>query len=159
VLVCGGKAVFPDLTVEDNLAVSGMLLRSRPAVARQRRDRVLSTFPRLAERLSYPAGKLSGGEQQQLALAKALQLDPTLLCVDELSLGLAPVVVGELLTLVRDIAAQGVAVVLVEQSLNVAAELCERAVFLEKGEVRFEGPTRDLLDRGDIARAVFLGAS
>jgi branched-chain amino acid transport system ATP-binding protein len=158
VLVCGGNAVFPDLTVEDNLAVSGMLLRGRPAVARERRDRVLSTFPRLAERLSHPAGKLSGGEQQQLALAKALQLDPKLLCVDELSLGLAPVIVAELLTLVREIAAQGVSVVLVEQSINVAAALCDRAVFLEKGEVRFEGPTRDLLERGDIARAVFLGA-
>jgi ABC-type branched-subunit amino acid transport system ATPase component len=151
--------VFPDLTVADNLAVTGMLMRSRPAVLRERRDRVFATFPRLAERVSQPAGRLSGGEQQQLALAKALLLDPVLLCVDELSLGLAPVVVAELLELVRQIAAQGVAVLLVEQSLNVAAALCERAVFLEKGEVRFEGPTRDLLDRGDIARAVFLGGA
>jgi ABC-type branched-subunit amino acid transport system ATPase component len=159
VLIAGGKAVFPDLTVADNLAVAGMLMRNRPDVLRERRDRVFTTFPRLAERLSQPAGRLSGGEQQQLALAKALLLDPVLLCVDELSLGLAPVVVAELLELVRQIAAQGVAVVLVEQSLNVAAALCPRAVFLEKGEVRFEGPTRDLLDRGDIARAVFLGGA
>ena len=158
VLIAGGKAVFPDLTVSDNLAVTGMLVRSQ-SLLRERRDRVFSTFPRLAERLSQPAGRLSGGEQQQLALAKALLLDPVLLCVDELSLGLAPVVVGELLELVRQIAAQGVAVVLVEQSLNVAAALCPRAVFLEKGEVRFEGPTNDLLDRGDIARAVFLGGA
>ena len=159
VLIAGGKAVFPDLTVADNLAVAGMLIRKQPAVFRERRERVFTTFPRLADRLSQPAGRLSGGEQQQLALAKALLLDPVLLCVDELSLGLAPVVVAELLELVREIAAQGVAVVLVEQSLNVAAALCERAVFLEKGEVRFEGPTRDLLERGDIARAVFLGGA
>jgi ABC-type branched-subunit amino acid transport system ATPase component len=99
-----------------------------------------------------------GGEQQQLALAKALLLDPKVLCIDELSLGLAPVVVGELLQVVSNIHASGVTVVLVEQSLNIAAHLCERAVFLEKGQVRFEGQTADLLERDDIARAVFLGA-
>lgn len=103
-------------------------------------------------------GTLSGGEQQQLALAKALLLDPKVLCIDELSLGLAPLVVGQLLESVRRIHATGVSVVVVEQSLNIAAEICERSVFLEKGQVRFEGPTRDLLARDDIARAVFLGA-
>jgi ABC-type branched-subunit amino acid transport system ATPase component len=90
-------------------------------------------------------------------LAKALLLDPKLLCVDELSLGLAPVVVGELLEVVRQIHASGVAILLVEQSLNIAADLCDRAVFLEKGEVRFEGRVADLLERDDIARAVFFG--
>jgi ABC-type branched-subunit amino acid transport system ATPase component len=124
---------------------------------RERRELVLSTFPRLAERLGQQAGSLSGGEQQQLALAKALLLDPKVLCVDELSLGLAPVIVGELLEIVERIHQSGVTVVLVEQSLNIACKLCERAVFLEKGEVRFEGRTADLLERDDIARAVFLG--
>jgi ABC-type branched-subunit amino acid transport system ATPase component len=120
---------------------------------------VFETFPRLYERLSQPAGTLSGGEQQQLALAKALLLDPKVLCIDELSLGLAPIVVEELLETVRAIHATGVALVLVEQSISIAAELCERAVFLEKGAVRFEGSTRELLESDEIARAVFLGAA
>ena len=106
----------------------------------------------LASRRRQKAGTLSGGEQQQLALAKALLLDPKVLCIDELSLGLAPLVVGQLLESVRRIHATGVSVVVVEQSLNIAAEICERSVFLEKGQVRFEGPTRDLLARDDIAR-------
>ncbi|HET9732306.1 MAG TPA: ABC transporter ATP-binding protein, partial [Acidimicrobiales bacterium] len=99
----------------------------------------------------------SGGEQQQLALAKALILDPKVLCIDELSLGLAPVVVGELMEIVKSIHAAGVTLVVVEQSLNIAAELCSRAVFMEKGQIRFEGRTAELLERDDIARAVFLG--
>ena len=114
-------------------------------------------FPRLGDRLDQQAGTLSGGEQQQLALAKALLLDPTVLCIDELSLGLAPVVVEILLEAVETIRESGVSLVLVEQSLNVAAALCERAVFMEKGEVRFEGATAELLERDDLARAVFLG--
>ena len=104
------------------------------------------------------AGTLSGGEQQQLAVAKSLLLDPKVLCIDEMSLGLAPIVVGELIEVVRRIHATGVTLVVVEQSLNIAAEICERSVFLEKGEIRFEGLTRDLIARDDIARAVFLGS-
>jgi ABC-type branched-subunit amino acid transport system ATPase component len=101
---------------------------------------------------------MSGGEQQQLALAKAVMLEPKLLCIDELSLGLAPTVVETLLESVRAIREAGVSLVVVEQSLNVAAAICERAVFMEKGAVRFEGKTAELLERDDLARAVFLGA-
>ena len=121
--------------------------------------RVFDTFPNLAERRWAVAGSLSGGEQQQLALAKALLLEPRLLCIDELSLGLAPVVVQALLEVVRTILASGVAILLVEQSLNIAASLCERAMFLEKGQVRFEGPTARILESDEIARAVFLGGA
>ena len=85
-------------------------------------------------------------------------LDPVLLCIDELSLGLAPIIVEGLLQTVRDVRDAGTTVVVVEQSLNIAAALCDRAVFLEKGTIRFEGPPRELLERGDIARSVFLGA-
>jgi len=158
-MVPGGKAVFPDMSVAENLEVGSYSIRRDVAARREREAWVLDLFPRLAERARQPAGTLSGGEQQQLALAKAFLLRPRLLCIDELSLGLAPVVVEELLATVRTIAASGTTVVLVEQSLNVAASLCTRAVFLEKGEVRFEGRTADLLERSDIARAVFLGGS
>jgi ABC-type branched-subunit amino acid transport system ATPase component len=158
VLIPGGRAIFTDMTVDDNLQMQALTVRRDRAWVQERRDAVLTTFPRLAERINQQAGTLSGGEQQQLALAKALLLQPKVLCIDELSLGLAPIVVGELLEVVRRIHEQGVTVVLVEQSLNIAVQLCDRAVFLEKGEVQFEGATKDLLERDDIARAVFLGA-
>jgi ABC-type branched-subunit amino acid transport system ATPase component len=156
VMVPGGKAMFPDLTVTESLEVGArMVPRDERA---ERIDRELSRFPRLAERRGSRAGSLSGGEQQQLAIAKALLVDPALLCIDELSLGLAPVVVEGLLETVRQVRAAGTTVVVVEQSLNIAVSLCDRAVFLEKGVIRFEGLPRELLERGDLARSVFLGA-
>ena len=157
VLISGGRSVFADMTVQENLELQSLTIRKQPAVVRERRDRALTIFPRIAERLRQPAGSLSGGERQQLALAKALLLEPTVLCIDELSLGLAPVVVQDLLQIVRQINESGIAVVLVEQSLNIASDLCTRAIFLEKGEVRFEGRPAELLERDDLARAVFLG--
>ena len=158
VLVQGGHGIFADMSVSENLDVQSLTVRKDRALAAAGRRRVLEVFPRLGERLSAKAGSLSGGEQQQLALAKAVLLGPKVLCIDELSLGLAPIIVQELLSIVRQIHAGGTSVVLVEQSLNIACEVCERAVFLEKGQVRFEGPSRQLLERDDIARAVFLGA-
>ena len=157
VLVQGGRGIFPDLSVAENIEVQALTVHRRREWLARRREAVLSTFPSLRRRWSQPAGSLSGGEQQQLALAKALLLEPKVLCIDELSLGLAPVVVQSLLEAVRAIHDSGVTLVLVEQSLNIAAQLCARAVFLEKGEVRFEGRVTDLLERDDIARAVFLG--
>ncbi|HVS69009.1 MAG TPA: ABC transporter ATP-binding protein [Mycobacteriales bacterium] len=157
VLIPGGHAVFTDMTVADNLQLQALTARHHPAQLKERREQVLTTFPALAARLHRHAGLLSGGEQQQLALAKAMLLEPRVLCIDELSLGLAPVVVGELIETVRAINAAGVALVVVEQSLNIAAQLCPRAVFMEKGQVRFEGRTSDLLEQDDIARAVFFG--
>src|SRR5438552_10204324 len=158
-LIPGGRSVFTDMTVDENMQMQARGIRKQRALVRQRRELVLATFPRLAERLSQQAGRLSGGEQQQLALAKALLLDPALLCIDELSLGLAPVVVGELLEIVRRMSENGITLLIVEQSLNIAAQLCDRAVFLEKGQVRFEGRTVDLLEQDDVARAVFFGGA
>jgi ABC-type branched-subunit amino acid transport system ATPase component len=157
VLIPGGHAIFPDMTVEENLEIQALTVRKRPGWVQERRAHVLEFFPRLGERLNQVAGSMSGGEQQQLALAKAVLLEPSVLCIDELSLGLAPIVVQELLEIVRQIHASGVSVVLVEQSLNIACQLCSRAIFMEKGAVRFEGPTAELLERDDLARAVFLG--
>lgn len=158
-LVVGGRGVFTDMSVHENLHMQAFAARMDKSRLNERREVVYETFPALAARRRQKAGNLSGGEQQQLAVAKALLLDPKVLCIDEMSLGLAPIVVSELLDVVRRIHATGVTLVVVEQSLNIAAEICERAVFLEKGEVRFEGPTRDLMSSDDIARAVFLGSN
>jgi ABC-type branched-subunit amino acid transport system ATPase component len=157
VLIPSGRAVFTDMTVEENLQIQALALKSNRTLLKDRKGMALDTFPRLAERLYQPAGRLSGGEQQQLALARALMLDPKLLCIDELSLGLAPVVVSELMEIVQELNRNGITTIVVEQSLNIAAQLCARAIFLEKGHVRFEGRTLDLLERDDIARAVFFG--
>ncbi len=160
VQVPGGRGVFPRLTVEENLAMGGFLLRKDKPLLASRTAEVLDLFPRLRERYRQPAGVLSGGERQMLTLAQSFLLRPQLLLIDELSLGLAPTVVQELLVALREINAAGTAVVLVEQSVNVALTLADRAYFMEKGEVRFSGPTRELLDRSDLLRSVFLeGAS
>lgn len=159
VLVQGGRAVFSDLTVDENLEVQTYTIRRDRSLARSRRELVFQIFPRLAQRLRSNAGSLSGGEQQQLALAKALLLDPKVLCIDELSVGLAPIVVQELLGTVTRIQSMGVTVVLVEQSLNIVAEVCSRAVFMEKGKVKFDGVPSDLLRDDEIASAVFLGGA
>ena len=155
-MVPGGRGVFPGLTVDENLRVAAWTFRRDSALAHERREEVLDQFPILRQRLTQAAGSLSGGEQQQLALAQAFLGRPRLLLIDELSLGLAPTVVAGLLEAVRAQVASGVTVVLVEQSVNVALTVAERAVFLEKGEVRFTGPTADLLDRPDVLHAVFL---
>jgi ABC-type branched-subunit amino acid transport system ATPase component/predicted MFS family arabinose efflux permease len=154
--VPGGRGVFPGMNVADNLKAAGWLYRKDQAYLRTATEEVLGYFPILRERMGTLAGDLSGGEQQMLSLAKAFISRPRLLLIDELSLGLAPTVVQRLLEIVRAIHARGTTVVLVEQSVNIALELAERAVFMEKGAVRFSGPTADLLGRPDILRAVFL---
>jgi branched-chain amino acid transport system ATP-binding protein len=157
-LVPGGRAIFPRLTVAENLRIAGEQIKDAEERAGQT-DAVLSLFPVLRARLSQLAGNLSGGEQQMLALSQAFLLRPRLLLVDELSLGLAPMVVEQLLDVLRRIHAAGTTVVLVEQSVNVALTIAERAVFMEKGRVVFEGSTHEVLQRGDLARSVFLGQS
>ncbi len=160
VQVPGGKAVFPTLTVAEHLRAGGWLYRSDEDYLAAATEEVYEIFPRLLERRDQLAGNLSGGEQQMLALGMAFIAKPKILMIDELSLGLAPTIVEQLLGIVRRIQADGTAIVLVEQSINVALSVAERAYFLEKGEVRFEGPTAELLERDDIVRSVFLeGAS
>jgi branched-chain amino acid transport system ATP-binding protein len=156
VQVPGGKAVFPTLSVAEHLRAAGWLYRDQPEYLKEATEEVLVTFPRLRERIDQMAGNLSGGEQQMLALGMAFIAKPKLLMIDELSLGLAPTIVEQLLGIVRRIQQQGTAIILVEQSINVALTVAERAYFLEKGEVRFEGPTAELIERDDIVRSVFL---
>ena len=154
--VPGGRAVFGPLSVVDNLLVYGHAHgRDRAAVERGV-EAAFDAFPRLAERRNQPASTLSGGEQQMLGLSKALILRPRILLIDELSLGLAPKVVGELLGMVQRINAEGTAVVLVEQSVNIALSLVDHAYFMEKGEIRFDGRASELLERPDLLRSVFL---
>ena len=157
VQVPGGRAVFPTLTVAEHFRCGTWLYaREDPAEVQARIDKVLELFPRLHERWEQMAGNLSGGEQQQLGLGMAFVAKPRLLIIDELSLGLAPTIVEQLLDIVRAIHDQGCTIILVEQSVNVALTIASRAYFMEKGEVRFSGPTQDLLERGDILRSVFL---
>ncbi|HEU5083987.1 MAG TPA: ATP-binding cassette domain-containing protein [Acidimicrobiales bacterium] len=156
VMMPGGKSVFPTLTVRENLRLASWLKRKDAKAVAEAEARVLELFPRLAERIDQMAGNLSGGEQQMLAVSQALIPDPSLLLIDELSLGLAPTIVGQLIDVVRRVHASGLTVVVVEQSINVALRLAERAVFMEKGEFRFTGSARELLDRPDILRSVFI---
>ncbi len=155
VQVPGGEALFPTQTVAENLEVWSWLIED-PAKRRDRLEVVLDTFPIVRQRLKSRAGSMSGGEQQMLALSKAVMLDPEILLIDELSLGLAPLIVQQLLEVVERLKADGLTMVVVEQSVNVALAIADRAVFMERGHVRFEGPAQDLLERGDLLRAVFL---
>jgi branched-chain amino acid transport system ATP-binding protein len=155
----GGRGIFPDLTVGENLRMATWSHRRDKARSKRAFDRALDLFPALSTRLGDRAGLLSGGQQQMLALAQAFMPEPRILLVDELSLGLAPVIVSELLDVVRRLRDEGVAVVLVEQSAELALQVADRAVFLEKGETRFSGPAREILERGDLVRSVFLSGA
>ncbi|HET9732737.1 MAG TPA: MFS transporter [Acidimicrobiales bacterium] len=154
--VPGGRGIFPGLTVAESLRVAGWMYADDPAYVAEATEQVLSYFPNLKRRWHTESGSLSGGEQQMLSLAQAFIAKPRLLMIDELSLGLAPTVVQSLLGIVKAIHDNGTTVVLVEQSVNLALKLCDRAIFMEKGQVVFSGPTADLLGRDDIVRAVFL---
>jgi branched-chain amino acid transport system ATP-binding protein len=156
--VPGGQGVFTQLSVGDNLRLAAWQERRDKAEVRAATQRVLEIFPALAQRLDEPGGNLSGGQQQMLTLGMAFIAKPRLLMIDELSLGLAPVIVSQLLEMVKALRDQGVTIILVEQSVNVALTVADRAYFMEKGEIRFEGPTADLLDRPDLLRSVFLNA-
>jgi ABC-type branched-subunit amino acid transport system ATPase component/sugar phosphate permease len=158
-LLVGGKMTFPGLSVRDNLRIGSHTLRRDRRRATRALDEALEAFPELAERLDQPAGTLSGGEQQMLALSRVMMTGPRLLMIDELSLGLAPMTVDRLMAMVRRINDGGTTVILVEQSLNRALSLAQRCFFMERGEIRFDGPTAELMGRDDLLRPVFLGTA
>jgi ABC-type branched-subunit amino acid transport system ATPase component/sugar phosphate permease len=155
-LLSGGNATFPTLSVEENLRIGAHSLRGDRRRARQAVEEVLTTYPILGARRAQPAGVLSGGEQQLLALGRVMMTRPRLLLIDELTLGLAPKVVEDLIAMVRALNKGGTTVLIVEQSVNLALTLADHAFFLERGEVRFDGPTAELIGRDDLLRPVFL---
>jgi ABC-type branched-subunit amino acid transport system ATPase component/branched-subunit amino acid ABC-type transport system permease component len=154
--VPGGRGVFPSLTVAENLKVAVWMHRRDHEYVTSATEDALELFPMLRARLHDPAAQLSGGQQQMLALAMAFLAKPKVLMIDELSLGLAPLVVEQLLGVVKRFQEQGMTVVLVEQSVNVALTIADKAFFMEKGAVRFHGLTAELLERPDLLRSIFL---
>ena len=154
----GGRGVFPGMSVHENLEIAGFLYGKDRRKKKEMVDRVFTYFPVLAQRKGQMAGSMSGGQQQMLTLAKSFVMDPKLLLIDELSLGLAPVIVEDLLEIVRRVNADGVSVVLVEQHVDLALEIASRAYFMERGEIRFSGPSSDLKGRDDLLRSVFLSS-
>jgi branched-chain amino acid transport system ATP-binding protein len=150
-----GRGVFPDLTVRENLSL-GAYIRKDPAGVEKDLDYVLGLFSRLAERMSQKAGTLSGGEQQMLAIGRALMARPELLMLDEPSLGLAPQVVEMILDTVQAICKQGVSVLLVEQNASLALEISHHAYVLETSRVALEGPAAEVA-KDERVRKAYLG--
>jgi len=155
-MVLEGRGTFPTLTVRENLQMGGFGRDS--ATLRRCMDRELARFPRLAERIAQPAGTLSGGEQQMLAIARAMMADPKLLLLDEPSQGLAPIIVDLLFDLIAGLAGEGVRILLVEQDVGRGLEASEYAYVIEKGCVTREGASADLAS-DDFVREAFLGAA
>jgi branched-chain amino acid transport system ATP-binding protein len=153
--VAEGRQVFPTLTVQENLEMGAMLPRAR-AGQRHNLERVYALFPRLAERSGQPAGTLSGGEQQMLAIGRCLMGKPDLVMFDEPSLGLAPTVVQAMLQTIRDLNRDGLTCVLVEQNVAVSLKLASRAYVLENGRVTLSGSGAELL-ADDRVRQAYLG--
>ncbi|CAG9181530.1 ABC transporter ATP-binding protein [Cupriavidus pampae] len=150
-----GRRVFPQLTVSENLEMGAYRRLDRNRV-RQDRERMLDRFPRLRERLKQAAGTLSGGEQQMLAIARALMARPRLVMFDEPSLGLAPNFVEMIFDLILEVRREGTTVLMVEQNAYAALEMCDRAYLLENGRVVNEGPAEKMLADPNIRRA-YLG--
>jgi branched-chain amino acid transport system ATP-binding protein len=157
--VPGGRGLLPNLTVEENLRMGAYPIRRQRAAVKAAYERVYDVFPKLLERRRQLAGQLSGGEGQMLAVGRALMLEPKLMMIDELSLGLAPLIVQQLVKIVHDINATGVSIILVEQSANLALSITDHAYFIEKGQLRFDGSSKELLERDDLLRSVFLAAA
>ncbi len=150
-----GRRVFRDLTVDENIKTGAFLRKDQNAIAEDL-DRVYRRFPRLAERRRQLAKTMSGGEQQMLAIGRALMAKPKLLLMDEPSMGLAPVIVEDIADIIREISADGTPVVLVEQNAELALGLADYAYVLETGSVTLEGKAGELQDN-DHVRAAYLG--
>ncbi len=153
-----GRRIFGPLTVEENLRLSGYLMRHDSAELGRRLDALYTLFPRLAERRTQLGGTLSGGEQQMLAIARAMVLRPRLMVLDEPSMGLAPKLVRAIFSIIADIRRQGMSVLVVEQNARQALRIADRAYVLETGRIALSGAARELADDPRI-RAAYLGGS
>ena len=152
-LVPEGRCVFPNLTVEENLRIGAYL---RKESIRDDLDRVYALFPRLKEREWQMAGTLSGGEQQMLAVGRALMAKPQLVMMDEPSLGLAPIVVRGIFDIIREINAQGITVLLIEQNANMALKIADQASVMQTGTITMSGTGRELAENEEV-KAAYLG--
>ena len=155
VMVPEGRGIFPQLTIEENLHM-GAYSRSDKALIVQEVEQVYTRFPRLAERRRQTAGTLSGGEQQMLAMGRAILSKPKLLLLDEPTMGLAPIMVDKIFEVIQDISAQGVTILLIEQNARLALEASQRGYVLESGELTLQGPAHELLHDPKV-RAAYLG--
>ena len=144
-----GRLVFGRLTVHENLRLGAYQRKDRAGV-RQELDRIYALFPRLLERRTQLAGTLSGGEQQMLAIGRALMSKPRLLMLDEPSLGLAPLIVQRIFGVIQQLHADGVTILLVEQNAHLALSIADRAYVLETGEIRLSGPAKQLIDNPEV---------
>ena len=155
VMVPEGRGIFPQLTIEENLHMGAYSRQDKINFA-QELQQVYRRFPRLAERRLQTAGTLSGGEQQLLAMGRAILSKPKLLLLDEPTMGLAPIMVDKIFEVIEDIAQQGVTILLIEQNARLALEVSQRGYVLESGELTLQGPARDLLHDPKV-RAAYLG--
>ena len=151
-----GRHVFARMTVEENLHMGAYIVRDK-ARAKERLDMVYAHFPRLSERSRQPAGTLSGGEQQMLAMGRALMTGPKMLLLDEPSMGLSPILVKEIFSMIKSLHADGITILLVEQNAKMALAVSDRAYVLETGRISMSGPARELLHDDKVRRA-YLGA-
>ncbi|WP_341702825.1 ABC transporter ATP-binding protein [Ferrovibrio sp.] len=151
-----GRGIFPDQTVRDNLLLGAYSRGSRDKTVNDTMEREFERFPRLKERQNQMAGTLSGGEQQMLAIARALMTKPRLLLLDEPSLGLAPLIIAEIFRTIRDLRKSGLTILLVEQMANQALAIADRAYVLETGRVTSQGTGSELLNDSKV-RAAYLG--
>lgn len=155
VLVPEGRQLFPDMTVRENLEMGAFAPRARPR-ARASLERVLALFPRLAERLDQRASTFSGGEQQMLALGRGLMAEPEILMIDELSLGLSPLIAQQLFGTLKSLRAEGLTILLVEQNVHLGLAVSDYAYVLAEGRIFAEGKAAELAAKQDI-RAAYLG--
>jgi len=155
-MVPEGRRVFPQMTVLENLMTGAFLRKDKEAIQKDLEQIVFKHFPRLKERTRQAAGTLSGGEQQMLAMGRALMSAPKLLLLDEPSLGLSPIMCGEIAAIIRDIHAEGRTVVLVEQNARLALALAQHAYVIETGDIVLSGPAEELRENDEVKKA-YLG--